>query len=216
MYKLIILITALTVFLLLEGYFCTTKVKITKMTLNLQKIITIITISIIIYYYFFNFNILYCIDDDINKKLTDISFSLNSSNINVNISNTTISGLGSIGIGLAIGGSMSAVAISIKTSNFSPLKKFRLTLIGGIVASTLILTVNLINKFIDKNQTCENDNNKEEFISLDDFNINEYSDFNINIINDVFTSFINNYTFYIIIIYLLIIIIIIIYLIKKS
>jgi len=141
-----IICVANVVFGLLQGYFGKIGQRFIKIISNPSNIEYLIILIIIGLLYFILNEVDFCIDDDIEKKLKDISGnSINIYNPNINISSSLSKALTNIGIGAAIGGGMSASANVIKGSALPPSVKLFATVAGGLAAGAIVTGTNAAN-----------------------------------------------------------------------
>jgi len=196
-----IICVANVVFGLLQGYLGKIGQRFIKIISNPSNIEYLIILIIIGLLYFILNEVDFCIDDDIEKKLNNVSGnSINIYNPNINVTSSVSKALTNIGIGAAIGGGMSATANVIKGSALPPSVKFFATVAGGVAAGAIVTGTNAANTITQNSIKSSKDGGNGPYTAnspLEDIENNSAT------IETVMTFLYSNFALHIAILYLL-------------
>lgn len=201
-----IICVAIVVFCLLQGYFGKTlqrAIKIFFNPSNIEYMVVLLIILGLLYFYLKN-NVEYCLDEETEKKLMNVSGNtININNPNINIPGSIAKALTNIGAGAAIGGGMSAAANAVKASSLPISIKFGATVAGGVAAGAILTATNAANTItqnkIEANPSSKNDSGS----SYLDKSVIENIESNYATIDTVMVFLNSNFILHIAILYLL-------------
>jgi hypothetical protein len=153
----IIIPLSIFIFFCLEGYLGKSVKRLVSKINTIEFFLICVLIStIFIIILNFNIEIVYALDEEGIKKITeemkDVNVNTNVSinNPNINLPDSVFKGLTNIGIAGAIGAGMSSVAKVLKSSSLSPIVKISVLAGTGLATGGIVAVANTANSIMDK------------------------------------------------------------------
>nr|YP_010164140.1 hypothetical protein K8J96_mgp38 [Metarhizium album]QRK27466.1 hypothetical protein [Metarhizium album] len=145
------------IFFCLEGYLGkSVKRLVSKMNTIEFFLICALISGIFIIIFSFNIEVVYALDDEAIKKITEetkdvnVNTNISLNNPNINLPDSVFKGLTNVGIAGAIGAGMSSAAKVLKSSSLPPAVKIGVLAGTGIATGGIVTIANSLNSIMDK------------------------------------------------------------------